>query len=170
MKAEQSLTPSALWVQIRRYARCIHKVPQCPSKIKKDTCLKSQVICLSRAPNYQICICVSLTCVTNEPEFHFERTNQVLSENPAFLMFCMLVCTKLRPRSWWCPRLNQVCFLIFLSTKCIFCRSPKTNTDRLSNTLVFDTWLISLWPASEVQASLTFPSGTDFATYARHFE
>lgn len=66
--------------------------------------------------------------------------------------------------------LNQVCFLIFLSTKCIFCRSPKTNTDRLNDTLVFDTWLISLWPASEVQASMTFPSGTDFATYAKHFE
>lgn len=53
--------------------------------------------CLSRAHNYQICISVSLT-MTNEPEFHFDRTNQVLSENPAFLMFYMLVCTKLWPR------------------------------------------------------------------------
>lgn len=57
--------------------------------------LPTEMGCLSRAHNYQICICVSLTCVTNEPDFHFERTNQVLSENPAFLMFYMLVCTKL---------------------------------------------------------------------------
>lgn len=79
--------------------------------------------CLSRAHNDQICICVSLTCATDEPEFHFERTNQVLSENPAFLIFCVLLCTKL-----WCPRLNQVCFLIFFYPQNVYFAGPQRQT------------------------------------------